>query len=143
MISERTKRKKIQSKYSKGDEDDEYDLEKLMKIANGQQMDDDEEKFTLYKIKKFRQQGNGRIANAEYMVDDIKQNDTALEAGAPKNARAFNGNGRKIGKKYSSKANVFGRESKAKGGITNILEDDEFKPRHRLTRKAQTSEGGS
>jgi len=54
MISERTKRKKIQSKYSKGDEDDEYDLEKLMKIANGQQMDDDEEKFTLYKIKKFR-----------------------------------------------------------------------------------------
>jgi hypothetical protein len=55
MIAERTKRKKIQSKYSKGEAvDDEYDLEKLMKIANGQQMDDDEEKFTLYKIKKSR-----------------------------------------------------------------------------------------
>ena len=54
MVSERSKRKKVQAQYSRGDEDDEYDLEKLMKIANGQQMDDEEERFTLYKIKKFR-----------------------------------------------------------------------------------------
>ena len=85
MISERTKRKKVQSKYSKGEgEDDEYDLEKLMKIANGQQMDDDEEKLTLYRIKMFRKEGaGGRFVHAEFMVDvDDDNSDATLEVGA-------------------------------------------------------------
>ena len=54
MVSERGQRKKVQTQFGSGAVDDEYDLEKLMKIANGQQMDDEEERFTLYKIKKFR-----------------------------------------------------------------------------------------
>ena len=51
IIDERTARQKAQSQYvSQNTEED--DLEKLMKIANGEQMDDEEEKFMLYRIKK-------------------------------------------------------------------------------------------
>jgi hypothetical protein len=133
MIAERTKRKKIQSKYSKGDDDDEYDLEKLMKIANGQQMDDEEERFTLYKIKKFRQQHASRFVLAEYAVDDIEAKEALLETGTSKGLRALQG--KKISKKFSSKApnqhmnagKVGSRASKAKDGIAEILEDDEYK----------------
>jgi hypothetical protein len=72
----------------------------------------------------------------------------SLDAGDSKNVRgsrafnrSINSNGRKTSKK-SSKANVNGRESRAKGAITNIQEDDDFVPgKYRLTRKAQVAGG--
>jgi len=69
--------------------------------------------------------------------------DRSLDAGDSRKARAFNSNGRKASRK-SSKANVHGgRDSRAKGAIPSIQEDDdEFVPgKHRLTRKAQGAGG--